>query len=213
MGALQESGYDEMTRKLQMSLSWEKILKWEILPDLDKGRKGFDRLHTEAVVHWIKKICGSEPALNKKILVTTAYAHDWGYFGMFPDRTTLDTVTAKKEAHARVGAKKIGVLLRTRLQKVFSEKEIKRIQYLVFVHDKLADLNDDDEIAIMEADTLGALDTSIVTPTYSVADNERYIQEQVLKLRRPLFRHRLAIDVFEEVLKRRVQFYQKRKVL
>ncbi|MBI2009993.1 MAG: HD domain-containing protein [Candidatus Chisholmbacteria bacterium] len=188
----------------------EKVLQEVILPDLDKGRKGFDRLHTEAVVHWMKKICESVPLLEERVLVTAAYAHDWGYFGMFPKRTTLDTVTARKEAHARIGAKKIGALLRTRLKKVFSEQEIKRIQHLVFVHDKLGELSADDEIAIMEADTLGALDTTIVRPTYSAEDNKRYIDEQVLKLRRPLFRHKLAIEVFEEVLERRREFYRRK---
>lgn len=196
-----------MNKKRRLAFPWEQLLRDAVLPDLDQGRKGFDRLHTEAVVHWMKQICRSEPSLDAKVLVTAAYAHDWGYFGLFPEGTTLDKVHAQKEAHARIGAQKIGVLLRSRLKKAFSKAEVKRIQHLVFIHDKLGELSANDEIAIMEADTLGALDTSIVKPTYSAKDNERYIQEQVLKLRRPLFRHKLAIGVFEEMLQKRRQFY------
>lgn len=205
-----QAGADVKRSKSKL-FSVEQVLRDVIMPDLDQGRRGFDRLHTEAVVHWTKKICESEPVLSDKVLVAAAYAHDWGYFGMFPRKTTLESVHAKKEAHAERGARKIGKLLRSRLQNFFSKSEVKRIQHLVFVHDKLTELSDDDEIAIMEADTLGALDTSIVKPTYSAKDNERYIQEQVLKLRWPLFRHKLAIEVFDEVLERRRDFYRNKK--
>ena len=76
------------------------------------------------------------------------------------------------------------------------------------VHDKLTEVKEKDEIALVEADTLGQLDTDFVKPTFSPQDNYRYIKEQVLKIRRPLFKHKLAIEVFDELLEKRREFYR-----
>jgi hypothetical protein len=186
----------------------EQVLRDVILPDLDKGRPDFDRPHTEAVVYWMKEICVSEPQLNTRVLVTAAYAHDWGYIGMFEDGVTdVGDIHDKKEAHMRIGSQKIGVLLRENLADGFSETEIARVQHLVFVHDRLDTVKDDDEIAMVEADTLGALDADRVKPTLTRKDNDWYIEDQVKRLRRPLFRHSRAIEVFQELLQKRIDFY------
>lgn len=36
--------------------SWEQQLRKTILPDLEKGRQGWDLPHTEAVVFWMKEL-------------------------------------------------------------------------------------------------------------------------------------------------------------
>jgi hypothetical protein len=177
-------------------------------PDLLRGREGFDLPHTKAVVYWIKQIAMSEPQLNAKVLVAAAYAHDWGYIDMGIGKdASIDQVHDAKEQHMLVGSQRIAALLTQECRDEFSADEIEKVRHLVFVHDRLSEVKTDDEIALVEADTLGALDTDWVTPTFSKADNDRYINEQVLALRRPLFRHRLAIEVFETLLAKRRAFY------
>lgn len=187
-------------------MDFESIIQKIIFPDLERGRKNFDLPHTKAVVHWIKEILIGEPQLNPKVLITAAYAHDWGYIDMGIG-SSMDQVQDAKEQHMRIGATRIKQLLSTRLFDEFTPDEVERVSHLVFVHDRLTQVHDDDEIALVEADTLGALDTDIVKPTFSKEDNERYIYEQVLSLRRPLFRHRVAIDIFEVLLQKRIHFY------
>lgn len=190
----------------------EKVLQQVIFPDLLKGRAGFDLGHTQAVVYWMKRICEAEPSLNAKVLVTAAYAHDWGYVGLFTGgRASLKQVMRAKVEHMRVGAHKISELLRTRLADQFTEAEIERVAHLVRVHDKLRSIKADDEVAMVEADTLGALDSDRVKPTFNEQENHEYLEKGVMALRRPLFRHALAIEVFDELLERRVQFYRKEK--
>jgi HD superfamily phosphodiesterase len=188
---------------------FELSLILKVFPDLLRGREGFDLPHTKAVVHWIKEIVASEPKLDKQVLITAAYAHDWGYIDMgIGKNTTLAEVHDAKEQHMQVGAKRIADLLTDTMSDQYTPEQIQRVGHLVFVHDRLGQVTDEDEIALVEADTLGALDTDFVTPTFSKADNQRYIQEQVLALRRPLFRHNRAIEVFDDLLQKRVGFYR-----
>jgi len=186
---------------------WEKVLQETIFPDLLRGRKNFDLPHTKAVVYWIKKICDAESQLDKKVLVTAAYAHDWGYIDMGID-ASFTQVHDAKEQHMKVGAERIEELLRNQLADDFTEKQIVRVKHLVFVHDRLDQIKDEEEIALMEADTMGALDTDLVKPTFNQQDGKRYIQEQVLKIRRPLFKHSVAIQWFDFLLKKRLDFHQ-----
>jgi hypothetical protein len=187
---------------------WEQAIAETILPDLDKGRPDFDKPHTLAVVHWIKHILNHEPALNFKVLVTAAYAHDWGYIGLFDDGVTdMRDIHTKKQLHMEVGAKKIEVLLQHKLSDQYSQEEISRIKHLVYMHDRVEALADDDEIALMEADTLGALDSDLVKPTFSKKDNDIYIEREVKGRRFLHFKHKSAISVFDELLSKRVNFY------
>ena len=128
----------------------EGILRKTILPDLDKGRKDWDRPHTETVVYWVKRLL-KHIKLDPKVMITAAYAHDWGYVGMFPDRDSYESVQAKKADHMRVGAEKIRFFLTQKLTQAYSKKQIARVAHLVGVHDKLDQLHDDDEIAEFES--------------------------------------------------------------
>jgi hypothetical protein len=188
--------------------SWETVIVNTILPDLDKGRPDFDKPHTLAVVHWVKYIIENESNLHFKILVTAAYAHDWGYIGLFEDGVTdMKDIHAKKERHMEVGANKIETLLQEQFSNLYSPEEILRIKHLVYVHDRVENLNEDDEIALMEADTLGALDSAMVQPTFSKHDNDVYIEREVKGRRFPHFKHKSAINVFDELLSKRINFY------
>lgn len=206
-----------------MSNQWfaeEEILQQVIFPDLLRGRKDFDLPHTKAVVHWMKRILESMlpgstqesimkvGRLDPKVMITAAYAHDWGYIDLFPAGSGFNKVHEMKARHMEVGAERIGSLLKSRLSKSYSVEQINRIVHLVLVHDKLQVVEKEDEILLVEADTLGALDTDLVKPTFSKIDNDRYLVELKTK-RRPLFIHPAAIEAYEVVVKKRIGFYSK----
>ena len=76
------------------------------------------------------------------------------------------------------------------------------------VHDKVEELSTDEELLLMEADTLGMLDTDFVKPTFTAEDNAVFIEREIIVRRRPMFKHARAIKVFDEVLQKRLDFYQ-----
>ncbi|MGD9129020.1 MAG: hypothetical protein PVJ09_00825 [Candidatus Woesebacteria bacterium] len=202
----------------------ERTLRQIILKDLaNKGRKNFDKNHTLAVVYWTKqllKIINSkqngkqnktkiDKKLNSKILITAAYAHDWGYASLFQNSDSDDyaAIQAQKQLHMWQGAIKIERLLYQRLSSHFSEAEIIRVAHLVYIHDQLDKLKDEDEVLLMEADTLGALDTDRMKPTFSKKDHHRFIQE-VRKKRLAGFVHSQASKLGKELIKKRIAFYE-----
>ena len=85
----------------------EKVLRQVILKDLtNKGRPNWDRPHTEAVVYWMKHLLTklNPPELNSKVLITAAYAHDWGYINLFTPgkQATIEEVLPMKKLHMKV---------------------------------------------------------------------------------------------------------------
>lgn len=88
----------------------EKYLQKAIFPDLERGRPGWDKPHTEAVVHHMKKLLLNFDGekLDEYVLLIAAYAHDWGYSDLFGKGRSLSysDVSEKKKAHMRLGAKK-----------------------------------------------------------------------------------------------------------
>jgi len=197
--------------------SEEKVLREVILPELKEGRPDFDLAHTEAVVVWMKRLLESlgfgptkgeknDSAIDARVMVTAAYAHDWGYVGLFPDGANYDQVQAMKPKHMEKGAEKIEKLLKEKLSDGYTNNQIDRVAHLVRVHDKLEVVSDEDELLLVEADTLGALDADLVTPTFSKADNQRYVVELERK-RRPLFIHKAAVKAYDELLIKRINFY------
>ena len=99
----------------------EEKLKEKILPDLEKSRGGFDKIHTLEVVEWIKKILKNNPdlKLDRIVLIIAAYAHDWGYSGLFKDDEvmSIDKIKKVKRLHEKLGAEKIKNLLK---EEIFS---------------------------------------------------------------------------------------------
>ena len=189
----------------------EETLQKIILPDLEKGRKDFDRPHTEAVVYWTKEILNrlNLSKSKNKILITAAYAHDWGYIGLFEgiDSTNLELVHQMKPKHMERGAKMIYALLSNRLSKYFTTDEIAQVTHLVDTHDKLEELKSEDEIILMEADTLGSIDVDKVKPTYSKADTELMIKREIRGRRLSIFRHDWAKIEAEKLIQKRLAWY------
>lgn len=191
----------------------EKKLQAKILPELEKGRKDFDRPHTEAVVFWMKELLKNldNPKLNAKILITAAYAHDWGYIGLFDGVNSSDPqeIAKRKPLHMERGAELIGEFLMKDLNQHFSAAEIQEVQHLVLMHDRVEDLVSEEEKLIMEADTLGMLDTDKVKPTFSKEDNQKFITNEVLGRRFKYFLHEFALETGQKLLDKRLEFYSK----
>ncbi len=190
------------------------MLRQIILKDLaNQGRKDYDKPHTEAVVYWLKELLArldnldgfDSPDLDPAVLITAAYAHDWGYAGLFADADSrwLNNIIDRKKLHMQRGAEKIEQLLYQRLNNYFTDRQKWRIVHLVAVHDQVRELKDEDELLLMEADTLGMLDVERVTPTLSPADEKRFMQHSIYKLRLPRFRHEEAKKIAEELIKAR----------
>lgn len=191
----------------------KRFLQDTIFPDLEKGRSDFDKPHTKAVVEHTKGIVdnSSEHNLDRDVLIIAAYAHDWGYSGLFRDDKPLDYdgVSDAKKAHMKIGADKLKELLKDEVFSFLSEKQKLRVIHLVQVHDDLKVLKDTDELVLMEADTLGSLDVEKVKPTYDKTSNDKYMEE-VLKKRFPLFVTEYGKKQFRRLYEARKSFYSLR---
>ncbi|MFZ1721074.1 MAG: hypothetical protein WAU07_01060 [Microgenomates group bacterium] len=185
----------------------ERVLRQVILKDLDFGRGNYDRQHTEAVVHWMKYLLEHEPLcaeLDSSVLVTTAYAHDWGWSGVFTNSNpTFQEVIDKKSLHMKISAERISTLLYSKLVPYFSEKQRLRIIHLVENHDRINFLQDADEFTLLEADTLGMLDSSRVKSTLTPSENERFMKNSIYTKRLPRFIHSTATRVANELIEKR----------
>ncbi len=179
----------------------QKVEKYA-LQFLSKGRKVWDVPHTKGVVHYAHQIALAH-GLNVRVLVTAAYLHDIGYYDLFEDSdsSVYENVKDKKAMHMIVGARLASEFLSQRdIGKYYTEEEAGRIVHLVRVHDKVDLLTSLDEIALMEADTLGAIDISRVTPTFDYEGGMKYI-EGLFKKRLPRFRTSTGKKEFDRLIK------------
>lgn len=150
---------------------------------LNKGREGWDVPHTRAVVYYAKLITKSE---NQDLLVipTAARLHDIGYFGITEeDAREYEKVKEAKEFHMEVGARVARRFVdREEVAKILNNAQQDRVVHLVWVHDRLEELKDLDEIILMEADTLGSIDVRRVKPTFDQEEEKNiwmdYIEEE-----------------------------------
>ncbi|MEK7096975.1 MAG: hypothetical protein AAB859_01525 [Patescibacteria group bacterium] len=74
------------------------------------------------------------------------------------------------------------------------------------IHDQLDKLSCIDELILMEADTLGGLDTDFVKPSFTKEENQRYMKS-VEKNRRPLFITDYAKNKYVELFEKRSLYY------
>ena len=118
----------------------EEYLKEKILPDLEKSRGGFDKVHTLEVVTWLKQIIEHNPELklDEMVLIIAAYAHDWGYSDIFKEGQVMnfEIVESAKLLHMEFGAKKIARLLEDNFFSFLTDSQKARCVHLVAVHDK-----------------------------------------------------------------------------
>ena len=100
---------------LQQEKEVEEFLKEQIFSDLEKGRPGFDKPHTQTVVIQLKDIFKNVPGLpvDRAVLIIVAYTHDWGYSELFEGGkpVQLEEMADAKIAHMDFGAQKLEELL------------------------------------------------------------------------------------------------------
>jgi len=195
-----------------LSRSLESLIANQILPELKLGRQDFDLPHTLAVVYWMKHLLQTEASnLNHKVMIVSAYAHDWGYVGLFnkPESANNPKIIAQKKAdHMTIGAKRITNLLASQFNQEFSSNEITKIANLVIKHDLVETLQTEEEITLMEADTLGMLDVTRVKPTFNKQDNKQFIDQQIYARRLPKFIHPIAKQKARKLANKRLKYYQ-----
>jgi putative nucleotidyltransferase with HDIG domain len=179
---------------------------------LSQGRIGWDVPHTYSVVHYAGEIADSV-GVDHLVATTAAWFHDIGYFGLFinEDSNRHESVIDKKAQHMEEGARLVREFLeQPGITNYFTPEQRERVIHLVSVHDKVADLKDLDELVLMEADTLGAIDITRVTPTFDYDSGMKYI-EGLKRKRLPRFCTDLGKKHAGELLPRFEQFFAEKR--
>ena len=168
---------------------------------LKKGREDWDVPHTRAVVFYAERLANNAN-LDILVLVTAAWLHDVGYFGLFGDgdSSQLTQVEDKKALHMEIGAKIARKFLESpEMEGKYTADQVEQIVHLVGIHDSLERLTQTDELILMEADTLGAIDLAKVIPTFNKTDGLKYI-ESLKRRRMPLFTSELGKEYLAQLL-------------
>lgn len=182
----------------------ETFLQSNIFPDLDKGRPDWDKKHTQAVIFHLKDILTHSPQfiVDSQVLLISAYAHDWGYSGIYKNGQRIQP----KDNHMLISAQKIDKLLQQLIFNFLSSSQKRRIVDLVQFHDDLKHKTKEDEIILFESDTLGALDVSFVKPTFSPSKNAQWLSD-LLSQRLPLFITPYGRSKFKRLFELRRNYY------
>jgi len=187
-------------------------LREKILPDLEKSRNGFDKIHTLEVIDWLKKIIEHNPnlKLDEDVLLIAAYAHDWGYSDLFREGEEMQFVKVEgaKKLHMELGAKKMEKLLKENFFSFLTDIQKERAIHLVAVHDKKFELKDVDELVLMEADMLSGLDINTNKPIFDAESNKKFM-EAMLATRIPLFITEFSKTEMKRLVKAREDYYNK----
>ncbi len=189
----------------------EEFLKVKILPDLEKSRGGFDKIHTLEVVDWLKKIIDHNPdlKLDRVVLVIAAYSHDWGYAGLFKENEVIpfESIENAKKLHMELGAKKIKRLLNDQIFSGLSSKQKERCIHLVAVHDKKFEISETDELVLMEADMLNGMDIDTEKPKRDAEFNKKYMHS-LMTTRMPKFITDYGKAEAKKLIARRIEYFE-----
>jgi len=189
----------------------EKYLKEKILPDLEKSRGGFDKIHTLEVVAWLKQIINHNPKLklDETVLIIAAYAHDWGYANIFRDGQIMnfEIIENAKKLHMELGAKKIERLLADNFFSFLTDTQKSRCIHLVAVHDKKFEINDIDELILMEAGMLSALDVNSSKPVLDFESNKKFMKA-ILATRIPKFITEFSKSEAKRLIRAREDYFK-----
>ncbi|MCX6786172.1 MAG: hypothetical protein NTZ18_05015 [Candidatus Komeilibacteria bacterium] len=171
----------------------EQKIKNEALTYLKKGKPIWDVFHALKSVEYMKELLKNEGG-NARILITATYLLNIGYGLTKIDKEKemgFVTVLRFKQRHALLGSKEADKILRQINE--FTEEEINEIVRLVFVHDEwwnhsTKNIEDSfNDFMIVEADTLGMIDPE-VPQNFSPEERARFINEELIPFRIPLFR-------------------------
>jgi len=169
-------------------------------PFLEQGRGGWDIAHTKAVVYYAGLLAKNE-GQDTVVLQIAAWLHDIGYFGQFTesDGSNYSAVKDKKELHMQIGSEMARKFLESGEMTLLTTEQRERTVHLVEVHDKLEELEALDEIILMEADTLGAIDLDRVIPSFDKEGQIKYA-DGLRKRRQPKFRTQSGIIILDQLL-------------
>lgn len=192
-----------MTIENKLEIPRELEIKTEefALGFLRQGRKEWDEPHTRAVVFYAGEIAKSE-GLDVLVLKTAAQLHDIGYYGLFSgdESKNLGEVMDRKTMHMINGAKLAKEFLdKPEISGYYTEGQKEEIVHLVSVHDKIEELTTRNELALMEADTLGAIDIDRVATTFGKEDGRKYTEGELLRRRYSKFATETGIHFFNKV--------------
>jgi hypothetical protein len=186
---------------MKLSKKLEEKVRNEVSKSLKKGRPDWDLPHTLDSVKWMKKLIKKEGG-NEKILVTTMYFHDVGYYSLPKGYSYEDITRVKKERdHAKVGARMAGVIL----EKIggFADSEIEKVMYLVARHSCHDNLDSHERQLVFEADGLAQINWYKVPPNFDKKNCLKWMKKY-LNVERPLGRWKTKTGrkYFQQLLKK-----------
>ena len=194
---------------IELEPELEKQIQDKALPYLE-GRGRWDRPHTEVAVDWMKQLIQEEGG-NERILVTAAWFHDNCYNLSDIDDFGYDGVLKVKEQHSQLGADKA----REILSEIggFTDEEIVEIARLILNHDeldKMAKEANDNDIRLLEADSLGMIDDRVNPEhsNFSKDDVQRFLDDEFVPQRLTLFRSEFATKNAEGLLEKLKKAYE-----
>ena len=195
-----------------MNQQIEEFLKSKILPELENSRGGFDKIHTLETVEWIKKIIQHSPELqlDRDVLIIAAYAHDWGYAGIFEEDEVMtnDKIDSAKKQHMNIGEAKIRELLNDDIFSLLTDKQKERCVHLVSVHDEKYKIKDSDELVLAEADILSGTDIKTEKPKLDSKSNKAFM-DSLLNVRLPKFLTEYSKQEAKRLIQERNEYYEK----
>ena len=184
-----------LTEIMKLSFEKEQKLKNRVIPILKKGKPNWDVPHTKLAVEYMRQLIRANGG-NELILISTMYLHDIGYVGLLKKGHTLKDYKKVTDKHMEVGAREAERILK---ELRYPKKAIDKITHLVRMHDKVKELSTKEELLVMEADTLAALNTKRVKPTYIKEDYLKYLSG-VEKNRVPRFITKKGKEILTKLL-------------
>lgn len=174
---------------------------------LKQGREGWDIPHTKAVVYYATQIALAE-GLDVRVHNTVGWLHDTGYAGIVNphESNNLKQIFDKKALHMTRGVENAEIFFYLKnIAEFYTPEQQELVEYLIGTHDKLDELTTIDQIAVMEADTLGMIDLSRVKPTFDRATALENIDSDIQK-RASLFRTKYGEHMLAELLPRYIDY-------
>lgn len=175
----------------------EKKLKNKVLSLLEKGRSGFDIMHTLASVDYMKDLLKHEKG-DEKILVTTMYLHDIGYADLVKKNYKYKDLKPIKPLHMEIGAKKAREILKE--ISGYTQDEIDQVANLVLTHDKKKSGKNYDETIVFEADSLAIADLDKFHTHWTRQEQRDYYKNSFMVERMPLFKTKTGKDMLKKML-------------
>ncbi|MDO8488429.1 MAG: HD domain-containing protein [bacterium] len=173
------------------------------------GRVGWDEPHTRSVVYHAEDV-GRFEGLDTTVQKLVGWLHDLGYFNLFQgDSDKFEVVKDRKELHMIKGAEFAAAFLgQPEISGLVTPQQADRVVHIVRVHDKIEELREMDEIAFMEADTLGAIDISRVTPTFDYASGMKYLFAELRERRELAFRTARGKELLASLLPAFIGYFE-----